>query len=130
MRSLAGRILTFGIAHALTTKPPDLTALDCTTQATILQGFPVLAQHHLHLPTLWLWTERWERSLFRLEPQDCEAFQKHRVNRSVKCRIQHHRIEESIWIEPIFTVHQEGIVFWEYIVKASAVNSLLKSCHL
>lgn len=39
---------------------PDLTAPDPTTQPTILQGSPLLAHHHLHLPTLLLWLERWE----------------------------------------------------------------------
>ncbi|GLD66915.1 catenin alpha-2 isoform X1, partial [Lates japonicus] len=44
---------------------PDLTALGSTTQPTILQGSPLLAHHHLHLPTLLLWSGRWEGSLFR-----------------------------------------------------------------
>lgn len=49
---------------------PDLITLESTTQPTILQGFPLVAHRHLHLPTQLFWLERWEGSLFRSEPYE------------------------------------------------------------
>ena len=115
---------------------PDLTSLESTTQPTILQGFPLLAHHHLHLPTLLLWLERWEGSLFRREPEEEEASPTHRQKRVASDSAPQDWGKRPDWVDfhcsPWVNWTGGHHFFWEYSVNPGAVNSLrtCTRCHL
>lgn len=89
-------------------RPPDLTTLECTTQA--VRGFLLLARHHPNLPILCGCGRRAGRDPYSaLNRRRGKRFRLRDTDRAEACslRFSTTALGESVWIEPNFTVHRE-----------------------